>query len=111
MKYELKLEEWSAFEQIIELSIVERYDGDLEYVGEDKYGDPHFKPLDKYRIRQLLVDLWGDRLTPRAIEDAFSCLIQDESDWRIAALRNRAELERLEQLEDELVLSGTLIRE
>jgi hypothetical protein len=117
MKYELKLEEWSTLEQIIDNSIVERYDGDLEYVGEGKHGELHYKPLDEDHIRQLLVDLWGDRLTPGAIEDAFNRLMQDQGDWphgyceEVEELHDRAELERLDQLEDELVRNGTLRRE
>src|SRR5262249_11515855 len=101
-KFPLELKEWSAFEQVIDNSIIERYDGDLEYVGESEHGDEaYYRPLDEDHVRRLLVDLWGDRLTAEAIEDAFNRLMQDRGDWP-----HLKELRELDELEDRLRREG-----
>src|SRR5262249_15442606 len=82
VKHELKLEEWTRFEELIDDSIIERYDGDLERLGEGKHGELHYRPLDEDHIRQLLASLWGERLTAEVIEDAFKRLMNDvEGPW------------------------------
>src|SRR5262245_7031209 len=102
MKFLLELREWSAFEQVIDRSIMERYDGDLEYVGESEDGkQAYYRPLDEGHIRRLLVDLWGDRLTAEAIEDAFNRLMQVEGAWPLLK-----ELRELDELEDHLRREG-----
>ena len=70
-----------VFECMIDSSIVERYDSDLERLGEDRHGKIYYRPLDTDRVITLLVGLWGDLLTPEAINEAFDRLIEDQDDW------------------------------
>ena len=115
MKYELTLKGWSILQQVIDNSIVERYDGDLEYVGEGKHGEIHCRPLDEDHIRRLLIDLWGDRLPTELIEDAFNRLMQDQREWPqgfcdelVEELHDLEGLQELDELEEHLKLEGLL---
>src|SRR5262245_29200326 len=77
----LTIEEQSTFEEMIDASIVARYESELERHDDcDRKGvfDGYFyTPLDTDRIRELLTMLWGDLLTAEAIEDAFTRLTKD----------------------------------
>jgi hypothetical protein len=74
----LTSEEQERFENAIDATIIARYNGDLE-----RHEDPRGKrgdfytPLDTNNIRELLIELWGERLTANAIEDAFLRLTED----------------------------------
>jgi len=77
MKHELKLEEWTALQELIDNSIIERYDGDLERSGPGHHGEIYYWPLDTDHIRTLLVELWGELLTAETIEDFFKRLTKN----------------------------------
>ena len=71
----LTLDEQCAFERAIDASIIARYRGDLEDLGNN---DAHvegfvnqYLPLDTDHIRNLLTELWGESITAEALEDAF----------------------------------------
>lgn len=76
----LSLEEQAQFEELVEKSIIARYDGNLErWEGRD--GGPVYTPLDTDHVRTLLNALWGELLTPQAIDDAFERLAEGENEW------------------------------
>ena len=76
----LSLEEACRFETMIDDSITSRYDGELDRGGEDLDGALAYTPLNTDAIRNLLHALWGELLTPEAIESAFDRLM-DHSTW------------------------------
>jgi len=78
---ELDRKTQGAFETMIDDSIVKRYDSDLERLGEGHHGETCYRPLDTDRVCQLLVDLWGNLLTPEAINEAFDRLMEEQDDW------------------------------
>jgi hypothetical protein len=78
---ELDRKTQGAFETMIDDSIVKRYDGDLDRLGEGRHGETCYRPLDTDRIRRLLVDLWGNLLTPETINEAFDRLMEEQDDW------------------------------
>src|SRR5262245_41565484 len=61
-------------EILIDESIAERYAGPLDRF-EDWHGKILYQPIDADHIIQLLVELWGDLLTPEAINQAFDRLM------------------------------------
>lgn len=69
-----------ALEEIVDTAVAEQYDGPLERLGENKDGAICYRPEDTDRVRELLVSLWGEVLTPDAIEDAFERLM-DHDEW------------------------------
>jgi hypothetical protein len=77
MAYKLSSAEECQFETLIDQSILDRYDGDLER-GWDKDG-PTYRPLDTDHVRTLLNVLWGELLAPQAI--AFERLTQLGNRW------------------------------
>ena len=79
MKLDRKTQD--AFEIMIDDSIARRYDSDLEHLGKGHHGETCYRPLDTDRVYQLLVDLWGDLLTPEAINEAFDRLMEEQDDW------------------------------
>jgi len=70
-----------AFEVMIDNSIAQLYDSDLERLGEGRHGKICYRPLDTDRVCQLLVGLWGDLLAPKAINEAFDRLMKEQDDW------------------------------
>ena len=70
-----------AFESMIDDSIVRRYDGDLKRLGEGRHGEIWYRPLDPDYVSTLLIDLWGELLTPEAINEAFDRLMEEQGDW------------------------------
>jgi hypothetical protein len=71
----------AAFETMIDDSIVERYDGNLDRLGEGRHGEICYRPLDPDYVGRVLVELWGDRLTPEAINAAFDRLMEEHDEW------------------------------
>ena len=69
-----------ALEEIVDAAVTGQYDGPLERLGEDKDGATHYRPEDIDRVRELLVSLWGEVLTPEAVEGAFGRLM-DGGEW------------------------------
>src|SRR5262245_65771084 len=59
---ELDRKTQDAFETMIDDSMVKRYDGDLECLGEGRHGETWYRPLDPDYVSNLLVDLWGEIL-------------------------------------------------
>jgi len=55
-------------------SIAERYDDPLDRF-EDRHGEILYQPIDTDHVIRLLVELWGDLLTPEAINEAFDRLM------------------------------------
>src|SRR5262245_14302429 len=74
---ELDVETKIAFEELVDNSIIERYDGDLERHQCPKTAEVHYTPLDTDHIRTLLNRLWGESLTAETIEDFFERLTKD----------------------------------
>jgi hypothetical protein len=67
-----------AFALLVDNSIINEYDGNLFRAWGGKKGcDLHYIPADPEHIRELLMELWGEDLTPEAIEDAFTRLMGD----------------------------------
>jgi hypothetical protein len=62
--------------EAVKVSIASQYDGELE-VTEDWEGSLHYTPLDDDRIRQLLIQEFGDVLSGAAIEEAFTELVNE----------------------------------
>jgi hypothetical protein len=74
----LDFETQTAFEKIIDTSIIARYDGPLLREWGGKKGDDlYYVPEDSDHIRELLMKIWGKDLTPEAIEAAFARLMGD----------------------------------
>src|SRR5262245_42579434 len=78
----LTVEEQSTFEEMIDASVIARYDSELErHDACDRKGAPtgghYYTPSDTDRIHELLTKLWGDLLTAEAIDDAFTRLTED----------------------------------
>ena len=73
----LSLEEITAFETLIDDSIVAEYNGDLNRWWDERDGGYIYTPLDSDHVRELLVKLWGEILTSEAIDDAFVRLTED----------------------------------
>ena len=71
----------TKFAELIDVSIVTRYDGPLERLGEDKHGGLCYRPLDTDYVRELLIGIWGDLVAPQTIEDAFDRLMHDVDEW------------------------------
>ncbi len=67
-----------AFENLVDATITARYTGELERQ-EDPRGKRAdlFTALDTSQVRELLIELWGTRLTADAIENAFLRLTED----------------------------------
>jgi len=78
---ELDSKTQDAFDRVIDDSIVARYDGDLERLGEGRHGEICYRPLDTDHIHRLLVDLWGERLTPDTINATFDRLMKLQDEW------------------------------
>src|SRR5215475_3557355 len=100
----LTIEEPSIFEEMIDASIIARYDSELErHDSCDRKGvfDGYFyTPLDTDKIRELLTKLWGDLLAAEVIEDAFARLTQDgAAEWPNAYCEEDQEQEEQAQLE------------
>lgn len=72
------IEEEDKLFALIENSIIARYSGDLE-----RHEDPRMKraetftPLDAGAVRELLTTLWGEHITPQALELVFETLVTD----------------------------------
>jgi len=62
---------------VVDKSITKRYDGPLDRF-EGRHGEITYQPIDTDAIIQLLVELWGDLLTPEAINDAFDRLMDPD---------------------------------
>lgn len=77
----LDFETQCAFETMINESIVARYTSDLDRVGEDTHGKICYRPLDTDHLINLLTKLWGEILTPEAINDTFDRLMEDQDEW------------------------------
>ena len=68
---------WRAeFEKLIEESIIDRYDGTLEHLDVGVH-----RPLEEEYVRELLVDMWGDALKQKQIDDRFECLMRYHDEW------------------------------
>jgi hypothetical protein len=80
VEHELQLEEQAKFEELIDNSVIERYDSELERLGEGRHGEIGYRPIDTDCVLELLIKLWGNPLTPEAINDAFDRLMQHE-EW------------------------------
>ena len=78
---ELDRKTQDAFETMIDDSIVKRYDGDLDRLGEGRHGETWYRPLDPDYVSSLLVDLWGEILTPETINEAFDRLMEEQGEW------------------------------
>jgi hypothetical protein len=85
---------------LIEQSIIRRYDGDLE-----RREDPRCKradtytPLDTDTIRTLLTTLWGGRVSAETIEEVFDRLTTDGAEqWPKAWCEEDLEIERNQRL-------------
>jgi hypothetical protein len=77
MSAKLSLDEDMKFNDMIERSIVARYDGDLERHECPKTAEVHYTPLDTDHIRTLLDALWGETLTAKTIEEFFKRMTED----------------------------------
>jgi hypothetical protein len=85
---------------LIETSIIERYDGDLE-----RQEDPRMKcadtyvPLDTDAIRELLTTLWGELVSAQTIEQVYTTLVEDGAEkWPQAWCEEEIAAEREERL-------------
>jgi hypothetical protein len=76
----LSISEECQFETLVDQSIRDRYDGDLERWEDIRDGGQTYTPIDTDHVRDLLNVLWGELLTSQAIEDAFERLTQDGAD-------------------------------
>jgi hypothetical protein len=76
-KAALTLEEQCRFEEMIDASVVSRYDGDLRRLGPDQDGGINYVPLDIEDVSDLLTALWGGLLGPGTITAALIRLTQD----------------------------------
>jgi hypothetical protein len=76
----LSTSEECQFETLVDQSIRDRYDGDLERWDDIRDGGYAYTPLETDRVRDLLNSLWGRLLAPQAAEDAFERLTQDGAD-------------------------------
>jgi len=65
----------TAVEALIDRSIADRYDSLLDR-GEGRHGETFYCPIDTYRLCDLLIELWGELLTPEAINEAFDRLME-----------------------------------
>ena len=96
--FTLTVEEQSTFEEMIDASIIARYDSELER--HDVFDGYFYMPLDTDRIRELLTKLRGDLFTAEAIEDAFARLTKDGAgEWPHGYCEEDQEREQQEQLE------------
>jgi len=59
---------------MVEESITACYDRELERLEQGERGEFCYRPLDTGYARELSVALWGELLTPQAIEDIFARL-------------------------------------
>jgi hypothetical protein len=77
----LTLDEEIALESLIDNSIIARYDSEIER-HETYEGECYYVPLDRITLRELLTELWGNRVTSEVIEDAFTRLVEGtEEEW------------------------------
>ncbi len=86
---------------LIETSIVNRYDGDLEK-HEDLYmgGSDTYTPLDTDAIRELLTALWGEHITAKTIETVFKNLVENGAEkWPQAWCEEDIEQERQDRID------------
>lgn len=108
-----------AFEVMVDNAVVEQYDGDLEYVGEGRHGERHYRPLDIDHVRRLLTSQWGDLLSTEAIEEAFERLMdhgegprgyceEDEEERPLSSFRTEQDeaADRFEGFEYDFSLTG-----
>jgi len=70
-----------VFEKMIDASIVDQYDGLLERLDDPRDGGTYYRPLDTDHLANILVELWGDLLTPEAINEAFDRLMEEQDEW------------------------------
>jgi hypothetical protein len=78
---ELTLAEQYRLDELIDQSIISRYDGDLRRLGPDQDGGSNYVPLDVERVSDLLTALWGRHLSPGTITAALIRLTQDGADY------------------------------
>jgi hypothetical protein len=102
----LGFEERCVFEEMIDASIIARYDSELERHDTcDRKGvfDGYFyTPVDTDCIRKLLETLWGNLLSAEAVEDAFIRLTKDgAAEWPEGYCEEDDEEDRLAQLDQE----------
>jgi hypothetical protein len=84
-KTALTLEEQFRLDEMIDASVVSRYDGDLQQLGPDQDGAINYVPLDVEGVSDLLTALWGGLLSPGTITAALIRLTQDGAEhWRHA---------------------------
>jgi hypothetical protein len=86
----LSFTEEMEFETLIEKSITARYESELERL-DDPHGGAVFVPLDETHLHDLLVELWGERLTVDQIGDIQYRLMRDGTesieDWPTRVVR------------------------
>jgi hypothetical protein len=61
---------------LIERSIIERYEGDLEKHDDPQNGGCLYTPLDTDNIRELVVSLWGELVHSEVLENAINRLTE-----------------------------------
>jgi hypothetical protein len=76
---ELTSDERFQFEELVDASVVARYEGDLERGEDPKTGGVYYVPLDD--VRDVLMALWGELLTPQAIEDTVERLTTEGAEY------------------------------
>ena len=84
----LSFTEEIEFEMLIEKSITARCESELERRDDPRDGGVVFVPLDETHLHDLLVELWGERLTADKIADIQYRLMRDGTksitDWPLA---------------------------
>jgi hypothetical protein len=87
--------------QLVELimrSITERYDGELECWADSYDGGPVYTPIDTDEIREMLVALWGERVSAEELDEAFYWLTRDRNHWPHARCQADEDERRLSDL-------------